>query len=132
MAVSLTHIDVPGVRLGIYAKERQQAQPVVAHLRLGLDVSEVLHHDDITATANYAALIQTAQDVCHSRHFDLLESLVAALVHQLLGQHPKLMWADVEVEKTQAPVPARVAARWARCRGCLRPNGAFPSGRPPS
>ena len=132
MAVNLTHIDVEGVRLGIYAKERQQCQPVLVHLRLGLDVSAVLHHDDITATANYASLIQTAEDVCHSRHFDLLESLVMTLVRELLGQHPRLMWADVEVVKTQAPVPARVAARWIKCRGCLEADAASPSGRPPA
>jgi len=131
MAVSLTHIDIEGVRLGIYAKERQQPQAVVVHLRLGLDVSAVLDHDDIGATANYAAVVQTAQEVCLSRHFDLLESLVIALVRALLLQHPKIMWADVEVVKTHAPVPARVAARWARCRGCLKAGAASPSGRPP-
>jgi len=131
MEVSLTDIGIDGVRLGIYAKERQQPQPVVVHLRLGLDVSAVLHHDDISGTANYATLIDTATEVCRSRHFDLLETLVMTLVQGLLGQHPKVLWADVEVVKIHAPVPARVAARWIRCRGCFR-GAASPSSRPPA
>lgn len=117
MRVSLTHIQVPGVRLGIYASERNNTQPVVVHLQLALDVRRVADQDAIGSTANYASLVSDVLDVCGSRHFDLLESLVMTLTAAILDRHATVMGVDVEVEKPLAPVAARVSARWMRCRG---------------
>lgn len=112
MSVELLDVAVPQVSLGIYPKERQAQQPVVVHLRLGLDVHAVARTDAVEHTADYAAVVACVHAVCTAKHYELLESLVMAVARQLVRQHPTVMSADVTIEKTQAPVAARVAARW--------------------
>lgn len=117
MQVVLDAIDVPDVRLGIYASERTCGQRIRLTLTLGLDLSGVRQRDHIDETADYAMLIDGVITLCQSKHFDLLETLVLALTQWVLGVSSRIVAAQVTVYKLEAPVAALVSASYVLCRG---------------
>lgn len=70
--------------VGVYAHERDAAQPLLLDIELAYDNLRAAGSDDVADTIDYAAVCAMARDVIAQRDPQLLETLAEALAAQLL------------------------------------------------
>lgn len=92
----LTGITASG-RHGANPGEKDQPQDFVVDLDVEVDVSG----DEVTSTADYRQLVQTARDVVGGESLDLLESLANAVAAAVAGL-PRVLRATAIVHKPAA------------------------------
>jgi dUTP pyrophosphatase len=91
---------------GALAEERTLGQRFVVDLRLGLDLGPAGRADDLTLTADYGKVVETAQRVVEGEPFNLIEALAEALAARVLAEHVQVQQVVVRVEKPSAPLKA--------------------------
>ena len=101
--LELYGLEIPG-RHGVEAREREAEQPFVYDVEL--DVPEPAE-DEIGHTNDYRELVTLVREVSQSRHFELLESLAAAVADALLDRLPAER-VRVRVRKPQVRLDAPV------------------------
>ena len=101
--VELAGLEIPG-RHGAEERERETEQPFLYDIELDLPEPPT---DDIAHTADYRKVVALVREISQSRHFELLESLAAAVADALLGSLPAER-AHVRVRKPQVQLGAPV------------------------
>lgn len=82
-------ILVEGLRVdalvGVYAHERDAAQPLLLDIELAYDNTRASARDDVADTLDYAAVCQAARAFVSTYEPQLLETMAEALATHLLG-----------------------------------------------
>jgi dihydroneopterin aldolase len=106
------HIDLVGIEVfahhGVYPEEREQGQPFVIDVRLGVDLGAAGSSDDLEDTVDYGVLVQLIHDVVAGERWHLIER-VAQRVAEAVLEEPRVSAVTVTVHKPLAPVPVKVA-----------------------
>ncbi len=104
-------IEVRGLEMllfcGVLPEEQARAQPFLFDLDLYLDLSVAAATDDLTATADYGALVDGISAGLVAERFQLLERLAARVV-ELVFELSAVSEATVTVRKIRPPVAAHV------------------------
>jgi dihydroneopterin aldolase len=110
-------IELRGLRLlctlGVPDAERARPQPVELDLDLVVDAAAAAGSDDVTATADYAAVLDAAAAVVTGSAHRLLESLAEAVAVAVLGD-ARVDEVVVALRKLQPPVPYDIASAGVR------------------
>lgn len=81
----LRELAVP-VRMGIHEFERATPQRVLVNVELYLDPAALPTHDDIAEAVDYDAVRADIVALAHSRHFNLQETFVHAILDLCLAR----------------------------------------------
>ncbi len=87
------------VSIGIHDFEKKAPQTVVLNIDLLLAEPESAHNDRIANVLNYDTIHDGVVALAKSRHFNLQETLVEAILEMCLAQ-PAVVEARVSTEKT--------------------------------
>jgi dihydroneopterin aldolase len=108
----LDRISIAGLRVrgyhGVLPEERLTGQDFVVDALLWLDAAPAAASDDLTLTADYAAMAGRLADVVAGPPVALIETLAERLAAACLAD-PVVCAAEITVHKPQAPVDADVA-----------------------
>ena len=86
------------VSIGIHDFEKEEPQTVVVNVDLLLEPESKAHNDRIANVLNYDTVHDGITDLAGSRHFNLQETLVDAILDLCLAQ-PGVIEARVSTEK---------------------------------
>jgi 7,8-dihydroneopterin aldolase/epimerase/oxygenase len=103
------------VSIGIHDFEKQGPQTVVVNIGLLLAPAETAHEDRIANVLNYDVVHDAVVDLAASRHFNLQETLVDAILDLCLAQ-PGVVEARVSTEKPDVYKDCRVGYEAVRRR----------------
>lgn len=95
------------VSIGIHDFEKEGPQTVVVNVDLELAPAERAHNDRIGNVLNYDVVHDGIATLARSRHFNLQETLVDAILDLCLAQ-PGVIEARVSTEKPDVYVDCRV------------------------
>lgn len=118
-------IEVRGLklkgRLGVTPEERAVPQPVLISLAVRCDTRLAAATEDLSATLDYAAIVDRISALIAEEEFSLIETL-ADRIARLLLKDPRAQDCWVRVAKTAAPLSEdvdEVAVEISRDRGDL-------------
>lgn len=104
-------IEVRGLRVagicGVLPEEQARTQPLVVDLDLTCDLTEAGRTDDLTATVDYASVIEQVHDLVATGRVQLLERLAHDIAGVCLAD-PRVTEVTVAVRKLRPPVPQLV------------------------
>ena len=103
------------VSIGIHDFERAKPQTVIVNVDLGLAPPKGDLGDDIRNVLDYDAIHDGIKALATSRHFNLQETLVDAILDLCLG-HPEVIEARVSSEKPEIYEDCRVGYEAVRRR----------------
>jgi dihydroneopterin aldolase len=103
------------VSIGIHDFEKKAPQTVVVNVDLWLVPFEKTHGDRIANVLNYDTVHDAIKALAESRHFNLQETLVDAILDLCLAQ-PGVMEARVSTEKPDVYKDCRVGYEASRRR----------------
>ena len=106
------------VSIGIHDFERNGPQTVVVNVDLLLGPSDKVHGDRIANVLNYDTVHDGIVALAKSRHFNLQETLVDAILDLCLAQ-PGVIEARVSTEKPDVYVDCRVGYEAVRRRNVV-------------
>jgi len=95
------------VSIGIHDFEKEGPQTVIVNVDLGLAAAEKAHGDRIGNVLNYDTVHDGIMAIAASRHFNLQETLVDAILDLCLAQ-PGVIEARVSTEKPEVYKDCRV------------------------
>lgn len=95
------------VSIGIHDFEREGPQAVVVNIDLELAPAAKAHNDRIANVLNYDVVHESVVALAQSRHFNLQETLVEAILDLCLTQ-PGVIEAKVSTEKPDVYKDCRV------------------------
>jgi dUTP pyrophosphatase len=95
---------------GALPEERALGQRFVVDLHLGLDLAPAGQTDDLSLTADYGKVVETARCVIEGPPFALIEALAEALAERVLADFAMVQRVRVRVEKPSAPLKAAPSA----------------------
>ncbi len=108
----LDRISIAGLRVrgyhGVLPAERVSGQDFIIDALLWLDVAPAAARDDLTLTADYAAMAGRLADIVAGPPVALIETLAERLAAACLDD-PAVREAEVTVHKPEAPVSADIA-----------------------
>jgi dihydroneopterin aldolase len=108
----LDRISIVGLRVrgyhGVLPEERASGQDFIVDAQLWLDAAPAAASDDLTLTADYAAMAGRLSDIVAGPPVALIETLAERLAAACLAD-PVVREAELTVHKPQAPVGADVA-----------------------
>jgi len=108
------HLEIRGLRVvavcGVLDEERARAQPLEVDLDVELDAATAASSDELTDTANYAALCDVAVAALAAGRPRLLEAACELVGRAVLAADPRVLAVGVTVAKLHPPVPHDVAA----------------------
>lgn len=93
---------------GVLPEEKTKKQVFVFDLSLTLNGLQAVASDDISHTADYAAVCDTVTGVTKQHSFNLLEKLAAQAADEVLNRFPLVMEIELRVTKTSPPMPHKV------------------------
>ena len=103
------------VSIGIHDFEKEAPQTVVVNVDLLLAAPEKAHNDRIANVLNYDTVHDAIVALARSRHFNLQETLVEAILDLCLA-HPEVVEARVSTEKPDVYKDCRVGYEATRRR----------------
>jgi dihydroneopterin aldolase len=103
------------VSIGIHDFEKKAPQTVVVNVDLLLAPADKAHNDRIANVLNYDLVHDGIMQLAKSRHFNLQESLVDAILDFCL-QQPGVIEARVSTEKPDVYIDCRVGYEAVRRR----------------
>ncbi|MCP1337434.1 dihydroneopterin aldolase [Futiania mangrovi] len=102
---AIRHVFVRDLRLdasiGVYAHEKQNAQPVVINIDLTVQEGVTTSDDDIRNVVCYETVVNKVKAVLADGHIHLVETMAEAIAHRCL-EDARVEVARVRVEKTAA------------------------------
>lgn len=105
--LTITGIECRGHH-GVFDFEREQGQPFVVDLTLGLDTGVAARSDDLDDTIDYGTLVARVVDAVERDPVDLIETLAQRLASVALTDD-RVEWVRVTVHKPEAPIDATFA-----------------------
>jgi len=107
-------IELRGLRcravIGVLAEERARPQPIEMDLIIERPFTEAALNDDVTATTNYAAVLELAERVAVEGEFLLLETLAYHVAREILALDEAVSVVTVAVRKLRPPVSEDVGS----------------------
>ncbi len=103
------------VSIGIHDFEKQKPQTIVVNIELVLAPPAKAHNDRIANVLNYDKVHSGVVALAKSRHFNLQETLVEAILDLCLA-HPQVVEARVSTEKPDVYGDCRVGYQAVRRR----------------
>jgi 7,8-dihydroneopterin aldolase/epimerase/oxygenase len=103
------------VSIGIHDFEKKAPQTVIVNVELVLAAPEKAHNDRIANVLNYDVVHDGIKALASSRHFNLQETLVDAILDLCVGQ-PGVIEARVSTEKPDVYKDCRVGYEAVRRR----------------
>lgn len=100
MIIKINDLKIP-VSLGVYGWEKEKPTEVKIELALEYDAGNAAESDDLADTLDYAVVEEVIVVAVRSRHFNLLESLIAEIGRVVTG-FPRVQMAAVSVSKPGA------------------------------
>jgi len=101
-------IELRGLRLravvGVLAEEREREQPLSIDVDIERSFREAASDDDLTATTNYAEVLDLVERMVIEGRFLLLETLVARVGGAILDADAAIDAVHVRVRKLRPPV----------------------------
>lgn len=93
-------------RHGVLPDERVTAQPFEVDVVLHADLAGAAERDDLSATADYAAIFELVRAIVEGTSRQLIEALAGSIAHAVLAATPPSMVGAVEVRvrKPDAPI----------------------------
>lgn len=101
--IRLTGLRLSG-RHGVFAFEKEDAQPFLVDAELDVDLSAAGRSDSLTDTISYAEVADIIERVVTGESRDLIEALAEAAARELLLHDRRIRSAAVTVHKPQAPL----------------------------
>jgi len=92
-------------RHGARPGEKDDAQPFVVDLTLGLDTRAAAASDDLRDTVDYGSLVAAVKAAVEADPVDLIETLAQRLADVCL-RDVRVEWARITVHKPDAPIEA--------------------------
>lgn len=93
---------------GVFDFEREQGQPFLIDLTLGLDTRPAARSDDLADTVHYGLLVERVVEAVEGDPVDLVETLAQRVASVALADD-RVEWARVTVHKPEAPIDATFA-----------------------
>lgn len=90
---------------GVFDFERQQGQPFLIDLVLGLDTHLAAVSDDLHDTVDYGRLVDSVKAAVENDPVDLIETLAQRIADICLAD-ARVDWCRVTVHKPEAPIDA--------------------------
>ena len=93
-------------RHGVLPEEKVTAQPFEVDLVLRADLAAAAERDDLSATVDYAALLELVRSIVKGTSRDLIEGLAGAIATAALAATPPevVEAVEVRVRKPEAPI----------------------------
>ena len=88
---------------GVLRREREEGQPFVVDVVLGLDTRPAAASDDLARTVDYGALAEEVVAVVAGEPVNLIETLAERIARTCLG-HEAVQEVEVRVHKPHAPL----------------------------
>ncbi|HEU0087574.1 MAG TPA: dihydroneopterin aldolase [Pseudonocardiaceae bacterium] len=101
--ITLTGLRVHGHH-GVHEHERAHGQEFVVDATVWLDLGPAAAADELSATLDYAALAQRAAQIVAGPPCNLIETVAARIVTDLLTDQ-RVRAVEVTVHKPAAPIP---------------------------
>lgn len=103
----MDRIALRGVRAyghhGVLASEREQGQPFLIDIALGVDTRSAAGADDLALTVDYGAIAKRVVDAVGRDPVNLIETVAQRVADLCLAQ-PRVAEVEVTVHKPHAPV----------------------------
>ena len=121
---------------GVYPEENEKGQSFPIHASLFLDLHPAGLTDELKDTVNYGAVCRFLSEHFREKTCKLLEHAAERLTEELLLAFPLISYAEIEVEKPEAPIPfpfetvsVTVKRGWNRAYVALGANLGDPKGQ---
>lgn len=88
--------------VGAFSFERKLPQPVRLSFSLWMDFSKFASEDTLEETIDYASLSEDLINFIQTSRFTLVETLVYRTAKRILEKSPKILAAEVRIEKPEA------------------------------
>ncbi len=88
---------------GVLPREREEGQPFVVDVSLGLDTRPAAADDDLAKTVDYSAVAQEVVAIITGEPVDLIETLADRIAQACL-KHAEVQEVEVRVHKPDAPI----------------------------
>lgn len=88
--------------IGVHAHERDDAQPLSVDIELGLDLRRPGHTGRIGDTCDYSQVADEVRELLQFRRYQLLEAAAEEICAMLLGLHPEVESARLQLRKPRA------------------------------
>jgi thioredoxin reductase (NADPH) len=95
------NLELPA-RVGVYARERESAQPLRFTLEFAIDAARAARADALADTLDYASAAACVEEVLAAGHFNLVETIATRVADALLG---RFAVTDVGVRVAKLGVP---------------------------
>jgi dihydroneopterin aldolase len=95
--------------VGVLDHERESPQPLSFDLDLTRNIESAALNDDLSATTNYAEVLERVVNVASEGEFLLLETLAYRVALEVLACDPEIERVVVTARKLRPPVPEDVA-----------------------
>ena len=93
---------------GVFDHERVDGQDFVVDLTVWVDLAAAAASDDLADTLDYGALAQRAADIVGGPPRNLIETVAAEIVEDVMGDE-RVHAVEVVVHKPSAPIPLTFA-----------------------
>lgn len=93
--------------IGAFSFERERPQPVRLSFSLWMDFSGFANGDSLEDTVDYASLSDDLVTFIQKSRFQLVETLAYRTAKRILESSPKIVAAEVRIEKPEAISTAR-------------------------
>ena len=108
----MDRIEVAGIRcaarIGVPTTERHSPQELRVDVRVQLDLTSPIDHDDFRQTVDYEKLVDLVVEVAESREWSLIETLAAAICEAILSKTATVV-AEVRVTKFPRVLEGRIS-----------------------
>jgi dihydroneopterin aldolase len=105
--VRVDRVTLHGLRAlghhGVHPREREEGQPFIVDLVLGLDTRAAAADDDLARTVDYGTVAREVVTVVTGEPVDLIETLAERIAQACL-KHEGVLEVEVCVHKPDAPI----------------------------
>jgi dihydroneopterin aldolase len=88
---------------GVFTREREEGQPFIVDLTLGLDTRPAAADDDLAKTVHYGIVAEEVVAIVEGEPVDLIETLAERIAQACL-KHDGVQEVEVCVHKPDAPI----------------------------
>jgi dihydroneopterin aldolase len=90
-------------RHGVFPREREEGQPFIIDVALGIDARKAAASDDLADTVDYGAVAKRVVEVVEGEPVNLIETLAQRIADLCLDE-PAVLDVEVTVHKPDAPI----------------------------
>jgi dihydroneopterin aldolase len=88
---------------GVLQREREEGQPFIVDLVMGLDTRAAAADDDLAKTVDYGTVAEQVTSIVTGEPVDLIETLAERIAQACL-EHERVQEVEVRIHKPDAPI----------------------------